>query len=261
MTSRKDDIIPLLKRFGLSTYEAKAYVAAVGRAPLTAYKLAQLSGVPRPRIYEIVDRLVAKGLLIFQSGGRTLLTAASYEKILSQKDAEHREMIDRLRKLLSAVPSAESPGIWNITGRFQVLQTARGLLEAARRYVYLESMAEDVRELQTALQKVRQRRVALHGIYCGDLPSGSPGLIKHLGEICLTSGEIAVVVDGKQALIGCTQPPDSASAALTQNKGLINIAREYIRHEVFLNSSFGGKDRAATESYVRKYRNLMRRLP
>ena len=261
MTARKDDIITLLERFGLSTYEAKAYLAAVGQPPLTAYKLAQLSGVPRPRIYEIVDRLVAKGLLIFQSGGRTLLAAASHEKILSQKEAEHREMIDALRKLLSALPSAESPGIWNISGRFQVLQTARGLLETARRYVYLESMAEDVRELQTALLKVSQRKVALHGIYCGDLPSGSPGMIKHLGEICLSGGEIAVVVDGEQALIGCTQPPDSASAALTQNKGLINIAREYIRHEVFLNSLFGGKNRAATESYVRKYRSLMRRLP
>jgi predicted transcriptional regulator len=261
MTARRGDIITLLERFGLSTYEAKAYLAAVGQAPLTAYKLARLSGVPRPRIYEIVDRLLAKGLLIFQSGGRTLLAAASYEKVLSQKEAENREMIDRLRKLLSAVPSAESPGIWNISGRDQVLHTARSLLEAARRYVYLESMAEDVHELLTALQKVRQRKVALYGIYCGDLPSGSAGLIRHLGEICLSGCEIAVVVDGEQALIGCTQPPDSASAALTQNTGLINITREYIRHEVFLNSLFGRKDKAVAESYVRRYRSLMRRLP
>jgi hypothetical protein len=77
----------------------------------------------------------------------------------------------------------------------------------------------------------------------------------------LTSGEIAVVIDGEQALIGCARPPDNACAALTQNKGLIYIAREYIRHEVFLNSLFEGEDRAATESYIRKYRNLMRRLP
>jgi len=160
MTARRDDILTLLERFGLSTYEAKAYLAAVGQPPLTGYKLAQLSGVPRPRIYEIVDRLAAKGFLIFQSGSRSLLTAANYEKILSQKEAENREIIDRLRKLLSAVPSAESSGIWNISGRDQVL-----------------------------------------------------------------------------------------------------ITREYIRHEVFLNTLFGGEDRAATESYVRKYRNLMRRLP
>jgi len=84
MTARKDDIITLLERFGLATYEAKAYRAAIGQPPLTAYKLAQLSGVPRPRIYEIVDSLAANGLLIFQSGGRTLLTAASCEKILSR---------------------------------------------------------------------------------------------------------------------------------------------------------------------------------
>ena len=261
MTARKDDIISLLERFGLSPYEAKAYWAAVGQAPLTAYKLAQLSGVPRPRIYEIVNRLVAKGLLIFQSGGRTLLAAAGAEKILSRKEAEHRAMIDRLRELLAAVPSVEAPGIWNISGRDEVLQTARGLLDAARRYVYFESMAENVRELHPALLKLRQRKVALNGIYCGELPSGCPGLIKHLGEVCLTSGEIAVVVDGEQALVGCTQPPDCASAALTGNHGVINVTREYIRHEVFLNSLLGGEDKAATESYIRKYRNLMRRLP
>ncbi len=261
MAARRDDIIALLERAGLSTYEAKAYLAALGQPPLTRYKLAQLSGVPRPRIYEIVDKLVAKGLLIFQSGGRTLLAAVKYEKFLSQKEAENREMIDSLRKLLSAIPSPESPGIWNIFGRVQVLQTARDLLESARRYVYLELMAEDVRELQTELQKVRQRKVALHGIYCGDLPSGPPGLIKHLGEICPTPGEIAIVADGGRALIGCTQPQDSANAALTQNNGLINITREYIRHEVFLDSLIGGKDRASTESYIRKYRKLMRRMP
>ena len=261
MPPGKKDIIVSLERLGLSSYEAKAYLAAVGQPPITCYKLAQLSGVPRARIYEIVDKLAAKGLLLFQSGDRTLLTAADYKKFLEQRETEVRDNIEGLRKALAAIPSAESSGIWNLKGRSQIFQTARDLIAASGRYVYLEAMAADARELLPVLQKTLRRKVEIHGVYCGDLQQDLPGLLKHLGESGSVCDEIAVVADGEQALIGCTQPEDSASAAVTRNKGIVRITREYIRHEVFLNSFFCGRDPGAEGLYVRKYRNLMRRLP
>lgn len=257
----KKDVIALLERLGLSSYEAKAYLAAVGQPPITCYKLAQLSGVPRARIYEIVDKLAAKGLMLFQSGDRTLLTAADYGKFLEQREAEVRDNIERLRTSLAALPSAESSGIWNIQGRRQVLRTARDLIAASARYVYLETMAEDAPELLPDVQKALRRKVEIHGVCCGELPQVLPGIVRHLGESASVCSEIAVVADGLQALIGCTQPEDSCSAAVTQNKGIVRITREYIRHEVFLNSFLGGSDPAAEGLYVRKYRNIMRRLP
>jgi HTH-type transcriptional regulator, sugar sensing transcriptional regulator len=261
MAAKNNDVIASLESLGLSTYESKAYLAAIGQPPITSYRLAQRSGVPRARIYEIVEKLAAKGLLVFQSGNRTLLAAADYEKFLDKKEAESRENFDRLRKSLAAIPASESPGIWNIEGRSRVLQTARDLLSSATRYVYLEALAEDVRELMPILQKIRLRKIEIHGIYCGDLAEDLPGLVRHLGENASGCSEIAAVVDGEQALLGCTQPENSASVAMTQNKGIIQIAREYIRHEVFLNTHFGDKDPTAEERYIRKYRNLMRRLP
>jgi len=261
MPPGKNEIIASLERLGLSSYEAKAYLAAVGQPPITCYKLAQLSGVPRARIYEIVDKLAAKGLLLFQSGDRTLLAAADYKKFLELRESEVRDNIEGLRKSLAALPSAESSGIWNIRGRSQILQTARDLIAASKRYVYLETMTEDAQELLPAVQKALRRKVEMHGVYCGDLRQDLPGLVKHLGESGSVCSEIAVVADGLQALIGCTQPEDSCSAAVTQNKGIVRITREYIRHEVFLNSFSGGSDPAAEGLYVRKYRNLMRRLP
>jgi len=50
---------------------------------------------------------------------------------------------------------------------------------------------------------------------------------------------VIVMADGEQALVGCAQPENSAAAAMTQNKGIIHVVCEYIRHEVFLNSLFG----------------------
>jgi hypothetical protein len=62
-------------------------------------------------------------------------------------------------------------------------------------------------------------------------------------------------------LIGVTQPDDGASAALTQNRGVIHIVEEYIRHEIFLNSLFAAQDKESVKLYRQQYRKLMRRLP
>ncbi|MBM3312236.1 MAG: TrmB family transcriptional regulator [Candidatus Aminicenantes bacterium] len=261
MTAKKKDAIASLELLGLSAYESKAFFAAVGQPPITCYKLAQLSGVPRARIYEVVEKLAARGLLIFQPGDRTLLTAADYEKFLDQEESDHRQIIDGLRKTFAAVRIDESPGIWNIAGRAKILQTARELLSDSKQFVYLAVVAEDVEELKSEWSRLDERKIAAHGVYCGDLVAVPPGMVKHLGETCLKCGEFALVADGKQALIGCTWPEDAAAAALTKNMGLVNIAREHIRHEVFLNSLFGQEAQTAKESYIRKYRNLMRKLP
>jgi len=254
-------VLAALERLGLSTYESKAYLAAVGQPPITSYRLAQRSGVPRARIYEVVDKLATKGLLILQPGNRALLVAAKHDRFLDAKEAEARETFEHLRTALAVIPAVETAGIWNVEGRSRVLQTAHDLLAAARRYVYLEGLAEDVRELLPTLQKVRQRGIAIHGVYCGRLPRVPAGLVRHLGESAVEYSEIALVVDGAQALIGCTQPEDTALAAMTQNQGIIHIAREYIRHEVFLNMWLSGTKPEAESRYVREYRRLMRRLP
>ena len=62
------EIVQTLEKFGLSSYEAKAYLAILSEYPLTGYKLSKISGVPRSRIYETIEKLAAKGLVLTQDG-------------------------------------------------------------------------------------------------------------------------------------------------------------------------------------------------
>jgi len=55
------DIISHLTELGFGEYEARAYTALVRRNPLTGYELAKVSGVPRPNIYAVIERLQHKG--------------------------------------------------------------------------------------------------------------------------------------------------------------------------------------------------------
>lgn len=57
-----------LIRLGLTTYEARAYVALVRRDSFTAAQIARTAGLPRQRIYDVLASLVEKGLASARPG-------------------------------------------------------------------------------------------------------------------------------------------------------------------------------------------------
>lgn len=258
---RNNKAISTLEKLGLSNYEARAYLAAVSRPPMTGYKLAQMSGVPRSRIYETIERLITKGLLIYQSGEKILLASLDFKSFLEKKESEYRDDIGYLKEYLSKIPRSGTDAIWNINGRDQVIKTALDLIGSSKKYVYIEVMAEDLLLLKKTVRNLHENKIPVYAVYCGENRTNIAGCIQHMGECRLSCNEIAVVVDGKQSLIGVTQPDDGASAALTQNRGVIHIVEEYIRHEIFLNSLFAAQDKESVKLYRQQYRKLMRRLP
>jgi sugar-specific transcriptional regulator TrmB len=60
--------IERLTRLGLTSYEARAYVALVRRESFTAAQVARTAGLPRQRIYDVLASLVEKGLASARPG-------------------------------------------------------------------------------------------------------------------------------------------------------------------------------------------------
>src|ERR1700728_3612667 len=60
------DVVERLVRLGLTKYEARAYAALVRRDGSTPAEVARVAGVPRPRVYDVMDSLVAKGLVVLR---------------------------------------------------------------------------------------------------------------------------------------------------------------------------------------------------
>ncbi len=60
----REELINKLKELGLTTYEAKAYVALVLRGVATASEICDLSGIPYTRIYDVLASLVNKGMVV-----------------------------------------------------------------------------------------------------------------------------------------------------------------------------------------------------
>ncbi|MEM3798771.1 MAG: helix-turn-helix domain-containing protein, partial [Thermoprotei archaeon] len=68
MASTTQDYLELLKKFfGLNQYEARAYVALL-KKPMSAGEISVGAKIPKPRVYDVVRSLEAKGFVKISGG-------------------------------------------------------------------------------------------------------------------------------------------------------------------------------------------------
>jgi sugar-specific transcriptional regulator TrmB len=93
MVDNKYLIISELTRLGLSEYEAKAYLALIHENPATAYETGKASGIPTSKVYEVLKKLVEKGIASIVDEGRTKqYIPLSADEFLDQ----HKNMTERV---------------------------------------------------------------------------------------------------------------------------------------------------------------------
>jgi sugar-specific transcriptional regulator TrmB len=87
-----------LTQLGLTTYEAKAYVALLGRDSFTAAQISRQAGLPRQRIYDVLGSLVEKGLASSRPGSVVKYAAVAPELAVDRLVAEHRRGLEDLER-------------------------------------------------------------------------------------------------------------------------------------------------------------------
>jgi HTH-type transcriptional regulator, sugar sensing transcriptional regulator len=80
-----------LQRLGLTSYEARAYLALLRRDSSTAAETARLAGLPRQRVYDVLSSLVEKGLASTKPGKAVKYSATPPEQALEGLVAKHRQ--------------------------------------------------------------------------------------------------------------------------------------------------------------------------
>lgn len=259
---KQKEIICGLENIGLSTYEAKAYLAALYGQPLTGYKLSKISGVPRSRIYETIEKLVSKNLILYQTGEKTLLRPVSMESFLEKKEKENIDTINFLREnIYNIKKSTRDQGIWNITDRNKIFETINQLIGKTSKHIYILGSSNDLCIFEEPLKNAEKRKVIIYGIYCGKKKLKIAHLLYHRGQTCSSCREIAMCFDSNYALVGFTYPEDNATAALTQNEGIIYIIEEYIKHEIFISRLFQDDNETILEKMRAIYKKEISRLP
>lgn len=95
-----------LKKFGLTHYESKCYLSLLGQSSLSAVEVAKSAGVPRSKVYEILEGLVNKALcrsfpdkVNKYSAVNPIILKRKFESSLEDLDTEIKQKKEKLASI------------------------------------------------------------------------------------------------------------------------------------------------------------------
>jgi sugar-specific transcriptional regulator TrmB len=266
-------IIEKLTRLGFSQYEARVYVGLVtAPEPLTGYAVANVTGVPQPKVYETLRRLDTRGVVARTSGEPARYVAVAVERVLGELEASFEAKLREAREELESLrPQAfgELPGEpWRLAGREAILARAEALVAGAQRGIYLSGRSSDLAGLEEPVTAACARGVEVVMLHFGRRPFAVPDgatyahvstdgrlyrkhQARHLGVVADTHATLWAVAPDGRAWQGVALDHPVMAAAL---KG-------YIRHDIYLQRIFGDLGSSLTELYGLDLEGLTELVP
>lgn len=228
----KNELVKSIKEyFNLNIYETKVWLALLSKGIASAGEIAEISGVPRSRTYDVLESLEKRGFAIVKIGkpvkyisvkpteviekmkSNTLNDANERIKSLSglKETQEYTELEQLHNSGISPIKSNELTG--SIRGRSNVVSRIREILENADSEIVICTSALDFedksRVIVPSIEKLAKKNVKIKLALSGD-----PEKIKKLNtKFNLKAKQInstarIFLADKKEALVMVT--PDNA---------------------------------------------------
>lgn len=229
----------LLQQLGFSDYEARAYTALLQRSPLNGYELAKASGVPRPNIYAVLQKLEERNAVarVDMPGGARYMPTPPQE--LTQRLGDRfQETLGAAQQALDAlaVPPDEVY-VLNVRDYLALIAHARTLADSAYARLMVALTPQEASMLAEPLAQAEARGVKVTTLCLAACPhecGGCRGQIYRY-HVAPEQGNrwLVLVPDDVEVLAG-EIGDDEAQALRTRQRSLVDLASWYIRHSVTL---------------------------
>ena len=200
----------VLKRYGLSEYESKAYATLVELGAASVREICRVAGIPQPRAYDTLSKLESKGLVETQDGRPTIYRAVppkvAFDRLEKGLKAQTVIAVEEFASRYGGERSKAD--MWTIKGKASVINKIEEMINSVESQLLLAVPTEVLDKINPTLDGVARKAVEINLLVS---QRGNPdAVIPPLNDAIKLRRKddipaILVVVDKKQALIssGC----------------------------------------------------------
>ncbi len=174
-----------LTELGLSEYEAKVYSALLVQDLLTAADITKIGGVPRGRVYDIINQLVDKGFCVTVPGAvkkfRAVNPEIAVQNLIDSQQKQQQKMIEIANKLKDRYETKEDnvtplDFIQVLTSKQSQVNKFRELVKEAEEFIMAFTKKpyatnpdiEDLKRASAPFKKIIDSGVQVRTIYEAD---------------------------------------------------------------------------------------------
>lgn len=153
-----------LEQIGLSVNEAKVYLALLKNGVMNGYSVAKISGVSRTMVYDVLNRLNAKGFVNVAESELRLYCAVDYHQLIGNLKKDYEKKLSNAEELLAkaSVEEQSERYIINVNGFDEMLIQAKRIIDAATTDLYLSIWIDEYRMLEKHIAAAAKRGVNVY---------------------------------------------------------------------------------------------------
>ena len=258
------NILNNMKKLGFSEYECKAYLTLLEDYPINGYTLSKNSGIPRSRIYEVLNNLITKQMAFEQIEEKNKLYYPTEPDIFIKKLKEdYQGMFSNIFKHTKKLykTKKQDDKLVVIKGRKNIISFLNLMLKGAEKRIAMSIWDEEIKEIAHELDKAIKRGVMLRGIYFGEsIPYDT--LVPHR-RIKRYMAEkkhryVSIIIDNAHAISGVVSKGEESKVTWTRDEGFIEVSEDYIAYDLIVNlysASLNEKDYEDYEAFADNVHN------
>ncbi|MCQ8904778.1 MAG: TrmB family transcriptional regulator [Methanothermobacter sp.] len=160
------DVMEALRFMGLTEYQASAYKALVSLVSARAAEVAEVSGIPRSRVYEVLRQLAERGFVEVERGKPmryhvvppSEVFRREKESIIKKLDAAMSHLTEIYEEGVARVPAP----VWLIHGQEKILKKELEIVSSSRNELKMRmgfTFGDEIKTLRPALDRITDRGV------------------------------------------------------------------------------------------------------
>ncbi len=233
-----EDPFETLKKFGLTNYEIKVYKAIALKGPLTSTEAVQYSGIPQPRVYDVISKLMARNLIEFSPGKKRIYKARDImESLRNEMDAMEKSVteISRQIELSRKKSDAIDPYLWVIQSERKLRSEIKRNIDGADAEIMVSLSYDELKHLSENLSGAIKRGITVVAVTFPD--SDGQDLDFLSGAILLRRAGPAtesVIIDRRSVILRIDRGRKELNYAIYADENeIVHMSSYYFYHTIW----------------------------
>lgn len=233
----ENDNYKFLLEIGFTLNEAKVYLTLLQNRYLNGYEISKLSKVSRSLVYNVIDRLVAKGFVLKSEGQINYYCALPYEKVIERIKNDNINKLNVAREKLKNYSRIENESeyIFNIKGIDEFFSKANDLILNAKKEISISIWKEDFPKIEENLLIAAKKGIKIYIFSFSNITFPYAEIFSYQlkdPNSLFPYRRISIVVDGKEVIIG-ENAGDKSICVLSKNHALVSMTTDEIVLNIF----------------------------
>ncbi|WP_226580319.1 TrmB family transcriptional regulator [Halobacillus litoralis] len=226
----------MLQKFGFTQYESQVFEVLTAKSePLDATTIVKYSQVPKSKVYEVLHRLVEKGLILTSFHEKKKLYAAlPLETTIEKLTAEFEANIEEMKNAEYHLPESDER-VWTLQNDATITSLLKELLLKAAHSIYITGWNDELAPLLPLLKDQHERGIKVEILSIGKLEMENLQahvLLPDEKHEALERHKL-IIIDGKEILFAGVEK-GYFQGIHTLSRPLVKFFTEFFHHDVAL---------------------------